>query len=164
MISSDKSSGFTEYVEQGGSFGPALIGALLRGPWEAVQSRMLARLHERGFADFEPAYLPVFGYPGPQGLRPSELATRLRVSKQALNYLLGELERLGYLQRRGDPRDQRFKRIVLTDRGRGAALAMRELVREVESEWEQQLGPERFAQLRLLLSDLNEHVAADRAR
>src|SRR5262249_52974743 len=117
MISPDKSSGFTEHVEQGGSFGPALIGALLRGPWEAVQSRMLARLHEPGFAAFEPAYLPVFGYPGPQGLRPSELATRLRVSKQALNYLLGELERAGYLERRPHPDDLRSKRIALTARG-----------------------------------------------
>ena len=39
---------------------------------------------------------------------------------------------------------------------------MRDIVREVETEWEQRLGPERFAQLRLLLTDLNAHVAADR--
>ena len=40
------------------------------------------------------------------------------MSKQALNYLLGQLERLGYLERRADPDDQRFKRIALTERGR----------------------------------------------
>ena len=39
---------------------------------------------------------------------------------------------------------------------------MRDIVREVEAEWEQRLGPERFAELRLLLTDLNGHVA-DRA-
>jgi DNA-binding MarR family transcriptional regulator len=142
-------------------FGPPLIGALLRMPWDAVQRHMLDRLHESGFDDFDAAYLTLFQYPGPQGARPSELAARLRISKQALNYLLGELERLGYLQRHDDPRDQRFKRIALTDRGRRAALAMRDIVREVETDWEQRLGPERFAQLRLLLTDLNHHVAAD---
>ena len=130
-------------------------------PWEVVQRRMLAALHERGFDDLDAAHLNVFQYPGPEGARPSELATRLRISKQALNYLLGQLERLGYLERRDDPRDQRFKRIALTQRGQRAALAMRDIVRDVETEWEQQLGPERFAALRLLLTDLNGHVAAD---
>ncbi|HEY9456526.1 MAG TPA: helix-turn-helix domain-containing protein, partial [Gaiella sp.] len=65
-----------------------------------MQQHMLDRLHENGFADFDAAYLTVFQYPGPQGRRPSDLAARLLISKQALNYLLGELERLGYLERR----------------------------------------------------------------
>src|SRR6187397_2598936 len=105
--------------------GPPLIGALLRMPWEAVQRHMLARLHERGFDDLDAAHLNVFQYPGPQGARPSELATRLRMTKQALNYLLGELERLGYLERRPDPDDLRAKRIALTPRGVDAALVIR---------------------------------------
>jgi DNA-binding MarR family transcriptional regulator len=81
--------------------------------------------------------------------------------KQALNYLLGQLERHGYLQRQNDPRDQRFKRITVTDRGQRAARAMRDIVREVETEWEQELGPERFAELHRLLTDLNDHLTAD---
>src|SRR4026208_1074170 len=84
--------------------GPPLIGALLRMPWEVVQRRMLAALHERGFDDLDAAHLNVFPYPGPEGARPSELAARLRISKQALNYLLGELERPGHLQAPADTR------------------------------------------------------------
>src|SRR5947207_14666708 len=82
--------------------GQPLIGALLRLPWEAVQRHMLERLHERGFDDLDAAHLNVFQYPGPQGARPSELAAWLRISKQALGYLLGQLEQLGYLERRPD--------------------------------------------------------------
>src|SRR5436190_21828376 len=134
---------------------PPLIGALLRMPWEAVQRHMLERLHERGFADFDAAYLNVFQYPGPQGARPSELAVRLRISKQALNHLLGELERLGYLERRPDPDDLRSKRVALTRRGTSAIAVIRDAVAEIETEWEQQLGPRRFAQLRKLLHDLS---------
>ena len=37
---------------------------------------------------------------------------------------------------------------------------MRDIVHEVETEWEQQLGPRRFAELRALLTDLNHHVAS----
>jgi DNA-binding MarR family transcriptional regulator len=119
---------------------------------------MLDRLHERGFADFDAAYLPVFQYPGPQDARPSELAARLRISKQALNHLLGQLEKLGYLERRPDAADLRSKRVALTPRGRSAVRVIREAVAEVEATWSEQLGPKRFAQLRKLLGALNELV------
>jgi DNA-binding MarR family transcriptional regulator len=145
----------------GSKHGPPLIGALLRMPWERVLERLLTGLHERGFTDLSTAHLTVLQWPGPDDLRPSELAARTRMSKQALNYLLGQLERQGYLQRHDDPRDQRFKRIAVTERGQRAGRAMRDIVRELETEWAQQLGPERFAELRLLLADLNDHVAAD---
>jgi DNA-binding MarR family transcriptional regulator len=149
------SSRFTKsrYPEQ--AFGPPLIGALLRQPWEAVQRRMLERLHEHGFDDLDAAHLTVFQYPGPQGAKPSELATRLRVSKQALNYLLGELERLGYLERRPDADDLRSKRVALTRRGTSVATVMREAVTEMEREWARQLGRKRFNELRDLLHELN---------
>jgi DNA-binding MarR family transcriptional regulator len=135
---------------------PPLIGALLRAPWEAVQRHMLERLHERGFADFDAAYLSVFQYPGPQGARPSELAARLRMSKQALNHLLGQLEKLDYLERRPDPDDLRSRRIALTARGNSAIYVIREAVAEIEDSWAQQLGPKRLAQLRQLLLDVSQ--------
>ena len=155
MAKSKSSSAFTKIVLGDDAFGPPLIGALLRMPWEAVQRRMLERLHERGFDDLDAAHLNVFQYPGPQGARPSELAARLRISKQALNYLLGELERLDYLERRPDPDDLRSKRVALTRRGTSAIQVIREAVAEMEAEWAAQLGPRRFAQLRTLLLDLH---------
>ena len=101
MGDGDKSSRFTTASANGSEpLGPPLIGALLRLPWEAVQERMLERLHSQGFADFDASYLIVAQYPGPQGQRPADLAARLRISKQALNHLLGQLERRGYLTRR----------------------------------------------------------------
>src|SRR6266496_3767179 len=133
-----------------------MIGALLRIPWEAVQRHMLERLHERGFDDLDAAHMNVFQYPGPQGARPTELATRLRISKQALNYLLGELERLGYIERKPDPDDLRSKRVALTPRGTTAIRVIREAVGEMETTWAQQLSPKRFAQLRNLLLELNQ--------
>jgi DNA-binding MarR family transcriptional regulator len=157
MKRSSSSSAFTNPPEgEGEAFGPPLIGALLRMPWEAVQRRMLERLHEHGFDDVDAAHLNVFQYPGPQGARPSELAARLRISKQALNYLLGELERLGYLERRPDPDDLRSKRVALTTRGVAAIGVIRAAVGEMESAWAKRLGSTRFAELRALLVDLNE--------
>ena len=119
---------------------------------------MLERLHECGYDDLDAPHLNVLQYPGPHGTRPSELATRLRMSKQALNYLLGELERLGYLERRPDPDDMRSRRIVVTQRGNAALRVIREAVADTEREWADELGPERFAELRALLLQLNERV------
>jgi DNA-binding MarR family transcriptional regulator len=154
MTSELKSSRFTQRGRDE-PLGPPLIGALLRMPWEQVQRRMLERLHEHGFDDLDAPHLNVLLYPGPQGARPSELAARRGISKQAANYLLGELERLGYVERRPDPHDRRSKRIALTRRGERAGHTIRDAVGEIEREWEGQLGAKRFAQLRSLLLELN---------
>jgi DNA-binding MarR family transcriptional regulator len=155
MLSSD----FTQADAKGAAPPPPLIGALLRIPFEAVRERMLAGLHERGFDDLVAAHLDVFQYPGPENRRPSDLAKQTHMTKQALNYLLGQMERMGYLERRPDEEDQRFKRVDLTQRGQAAVRAIREIVREVEADWERQLGHERFAQLRDLLQHLNASAA-----
>jgi DNA-binding MarR family transcriptional regulator len=151
MRAPNKSSDFTDVT-----FGPPMIGALLRMPWERVVRRMLERLHEQGFDDVDMAHVNLLLYPGPQGARPSELAAQRGMSKQAANYLLGQLERLGYLERRPDAGDGRSKRIALTDRGVRAGYTIRDAVRDVEREWEAQLGQDRFAQLRTLLLELNQ--------
>ena len=153
------SSDFTHPLAEATTPPPPLIGALLRMPFETVRDRMLAGLHERGYTDLIAAHLNVLQYPGPENQRPSELATRTRMTKQALNYLLGQLQQLGYVTREDDDTDQRSKRIHLTPRGRAAIKAIREIVREVEAEWEQQLGPRKFAQLRHLLAQLQAIAA-----
>jgi DNA-binding MarR family transcriptional regulator len=147
------SSGFTQ-SDLAPAPPPPLIGALLRVPWETVRERMLAGLHERGFTDLVAAHVDVWRYPGPENQRPSELATQTRMTKQALNYLLGQLEQLGYLTRETDGNDQRHKRVRLTPKGRAATKAIYEIVQDVETEWEQQLGPRKFGQLRRLLTEL----------
>jgi len=155
------SSDFTQAdAEAATSPPPPLIGALLRIPFETVRDRMLAGLHERGYTDLVAAHLDVFQYPGPENARPIELASQTRMSKQALNYLLGQLEQLGYLTRETDNSDQRSKRIRLTPRGHAAIEAIREIVGEVEAEWQEQLGPRKFAQLRALLAQLHTIPAA----
>jgi DNA-binding MarR family transcriptional regulator len=135
--------------------GPPLLGALLRMPTDAVVGRILVGLHEAGFTDLVPAHLAVLRYPGPEDRRPSELAAEARMTKQAMNYLLGQLQQLGYLTRDDDPEDQRFKRVHLTERGHAAAQAIRDTVAEIEAELEDELGPSQLDQLRQLLTQLN---------
>src|SRR5258708_14521780 len=97
-------------------------------PLDAVRGRMLAGLHEAGFPDLVPAHFAVMRYPGPENKRPSAIAAEAGMSKQAMNYLLGQLQQLGYLTRDDDPDDHRSKRIRLTDRGHAAARCIRTTV------------------------------------
>lgn len=123
-------------------------------PWETLRRRQLDGLHARGFTDLHSAHLTVFQYPGPANVRPLDLAARTRMSKQAMNHLLGQLERLGYLTRRSDPDDNRYTRVDLTARGEEAIRAIREIILEVEAEWERKVGQTRFTQLKRLLTEL----------
>jgi DNA-binding MarR family transcriptional regulator len=78
------------------------------------------------------------------------------MSKQAVNYLLGGLERAGYLRRADDPDDRRSRRVELTERGEAVRQAIRATVADIEAELAQELGARAFAQLRSLLVRLND--------
>ena len=135
---------------------PPLIGALMRMPVDAVHRRIIADLQAAGFEDLGDAHMAVLRYPGPQGRRPSDLAAELGMSKQAVNYLLGGLERAGYLRRADDPHDRRSRRLELTERGEAVRTTIRATVAAVEAELEAELGRAAFTQLRALLVQLND--------
>src|SRR5262245_64702126 len=160
MVEHDSSRSFTNQAAAD-TVGPAKIGALLRLPWEAVTHRILRALHEQGFDDIDAPQLGVILWPGPEGMRPSELAARMRVTKEALNYLLGDLERLGYLERHPDPDDRRARRLALTDRGRALVPIIRGAVSDAERDWAATLGEARFEQHRELLVELNQIAAPE---
>lgn len=135
---------------------PPLIGALLRVPVDAVHRRIIADLQAAGFTGLADAHMAVLRYPGPQGRRPSDIAVDLGMSKQAVNYLLGALERDGYLRRVDDPDDRRSKRVELTEQGEQVRWRIRETVAAIEAELAEQLGDRAFAELRSLLVRLND--------
>jgi DNA-binding MarR family transcriptional regulator len=124
-------------------------------PLDAMRHRMLEDLHAAGFTDLGPAHSAVFRYPGPQGRRPSDVAREAAMSRQAMNYLLGELERLGYLERRDDPADKRSRRIELTERGYAVRRTLRKSVAGIEADLERDLGRKELALTRQQLIALN---------
>src|SRR5262249_22629000 len=96
-------------------------------------------------------HMAVLQFPGPDGARPGVLADRAGISKQAMNQLLRSLETLGYLARSDDPDEGRARVVHLTKRGRAAYTKIHEILRDVEREWSEELGPKHFAQLKDLL-------------
>ena len=135
---------------------PPLIGALLRMPVDRVRHHMLGALHDHGFTDLNEAHFQVMRWPGPNGKRPVQLAEEAGMTRQAMNYLLGQLETLGYLERRVDPDDVRSRRVYLTKRGTSTVSVIRNAVTELDKDWETKLGTNDWKQLKQLLARLNE--------
>ena len=136
-----------------------LIGPLLRIPLQEIRARMHEGVVAAGYDDVGPAHFNILQHPTPDGLRPSEVAARAQMTKQAANRLIRHLELGGYLSLEGDPRDQRARIVRLTDKGWALVGTIRAIVERIEAEWSQRLGPRRFATLRELLRELGAPYA-----
>ncbi len=95
--------------------------------------------------------MAIFRFPGPDGVRPSVLAERAGMSKQAMNRILGSLEELGYVVRSNTPDEGRARIVRFTKRGHAAYAKAIEILEQIEKEWRAELGPKDFAQLKELL-------------
>jgi DNA-binding MarR family transcriptional regulator len=123
--------------------GPPYVGALLRLCWQRVRAHMHEAIRANGFTDLQEAHFAVFSYPLPSGVRPSELARQLRVSRQAINYLVGQMEGLGYLERRVGPDGDR-RLIYLTERGARVAEVIYASLHELQTQWADEVGHDHF--------------------
>ena len=130
---------------------PTQIGALLRAPAQAIHRRIVRDLNEAGFNEIILPHIAVFQYPGPDGVRPSVLAERAGVSKQAMNQLLRSMEGSGYLIRGDDSSEGRARQVRLTKRGKATYAKIIEILSTIEKEWSAELGAKVFAQLKELL-------------
>jgi DNA-binding MarR family transcriptional regulator len=133
---------------------PLQIGALLRFALDEVRGRIYAGVRAAGFDDVTPAQVTLFRWPGPEGRRPSEVASDAQISKQHVNDLLRGLEEAGYLRLERDPEDNRARIIRLTRRGRRLHEAAVRMHNQLEDEWAAAVGRRRYDQLRATLSEL----------
>src|SRR5215469_18237290 len=109
-----------------------LIGALLRVPAQAIQRRIVKELNEAGYGELRVPHMAVLQFPGPDGVRPSTLAERAGMSKQAMNRLLQSLEDLGYVVRSNVPDEGRARIVRFTKRGRAAYSTILGILRDIE--------------------------------
>ena len=116
----------------------------------------MEHLRSGGFDDLTLAQGRLAARIGEDGTRLTELAAAAQVTKQTASFLVEQLERAGYVERRPDPTDARARLVCLAERGRRAQARAREMERMVEAEWERHLGRARYRELRNALADLRE--------
>jgi len=72
--------------------------------------------------------------------RPSALARKLRVSRQAMQKTLADLEDKGYLHLEPDPEDRRAKHVRLSRTGKQRQKSARDYLRTLEAELKDRVG------------------------
>lgn len=131
------------------------LAVLMDGPYKAMDRELFPVLARRGHGDIRPAHSKVFEVIKGKGSRVTDMAADASMTKQAMQYLVDDLERLGYAERIPDPVDRRAKLIRLTPRGRECVVFAREAFAATEAEWASKLGAEKMEQLRAILVELN---------
>jgi DNA-binding MarR family transcriptional regulator len=130
------------------------IGQLLARLLHSFRQELHRRAQEGGYGDTREAHLQVFGAIDWNGTRLTDLAARANMTLPAMSELVDDLQRLGYLERRPDPRDGRAKLIGPTRKGRRAIVQALRAVREIEADYARIVGDEQFAVLVGVLQEL----------
>jgi DNA-binding MarR family transcriptional regulator len=135
--------------EKEDNFAPALAVA-----GRALTATMMAKLASRGFDDVTPAFSSLMPLLDATGARPSTLAQRAGITKQAISQLVRELETRGYVEQVPDSTDTRAKIVRLTKRGVALHAASAEVRLELQSVVLAKLGKSRVSRLRRDLLEL----------
>lgn len=103
--------------------------------------------------DVRVAHTRLFPHIDLDGTRITEIARRAGVSKQAVSPLVDELVEQGVLERIPDPRDGRaklvrFARVETEDGDAYALMSGLRVLREIEADYAERIGPERWKGLR----------------
>ena len=131
----------------------ALLGYVMDGFRRDMLTRM-RQLTPAGVTALRPSQVRLLSLTPREGMRVTDLADRLGMTKQSLGELATVLERDGMLESVRDPADGRVRILRPTAAGLAAVAAAERVIAEVEAEWRTRVGPDRWDQLRDILGDL----------
>ncbi len=94
-----------------------------------------------------------------EGMRVTDLAERVGMTKQALGEFANTLEAAGLLESVRDPADRRVRILRPTARGRRAVEQVEAVIADVEAAWRDRMGAARWEQLRTLLAEAFQPAA-----
>ena len=117
------------------------VGFLLAKASQRFNEKLLERFAGEGFGRVRGAYgsvlTPLFEE---DGLRPSQLGERSRLSKQSMTRLVAQCEADDLVRRRRDDGDGRAFRIELTARGRRLRSIAHSILADLDAEIEAAVG------------------------
>jgi DNA-binding MarR family transcriptional regulator len=145
--------------EKDDNFAPALAAA-----GRALIAAHMAQVANYGFNDVTPAFSSLMPLLDAAGARPTTLAQRAGITKQAISQLVRELETRGYVEQVPDSSDTRAKIVRLTKRGVALHEASAEVRLEMQSFAVAKLGKSRVSRLRRDLIELAAALEEMRAR
>jgi DNA-binding MarR family transcriptional regulator len=135
------------------------LSILVTDVLDLVNTELLARLADRGFATLKASYRVVFRAIGSgAAVSVGDLARSAGVTTQAISQLVREMESQELVSRSPDPNDLRVSLLTLTPKGRRAYKVVRTIHGEFENEWTDLLTHQQARKLRNSLTALREHL------
>ncbi len=138
-----------------------LIGLLLRLLYQDYAKAIDSALDEAGFGDIRPPHANVFPFVPPEGISVSGLAELARVRKQTMAQAVDQLEAMGYVERRANPKDRRSRLVSLTRKGAAVKPVTHATAARVEQHWAELTSPEELEALRAALLHLLTELRAE---
>jgi DNA-binding MarR family transcriptional regulator len=134
---------------------PDSILDLLGHALQAVRDDLLVELAKqrlpRGARGLRGSQLRLLTVARAEGMRVTDLAERLGMTKQALGEFANALEDRGLLESVGDVHDRRVRLIRPTRAGRAVAAAVTAAIDDIEQRWRADIGAKEWDRLRATL-------------
>lgn len=127
------------------------MGQLLLQSFDWFDESLLASLKEQGWPKLSRSQSMLMAYLGEGGIRISELARRLGISRQATQKSVKELERLKLLKTDVDPTNASARTVVLTNQGKEIVAAALRSFSEIEKQLSIRIGNGNVASMRRIL-------------
>ena len=106
-----------------------------------LQSEIMDQLiRQRGHHGLRLTFEPYIAMSNAGGIRLSDIADHLGISRQAANQTANQIEAAGYITRRSDPRDGRAKLLATTERGEQLRADGAEVAAQLQTGMEQIAG------------------------
>jgi DNA-binding MarR family transcriptional regulator len=121
----------------------------------AVHRELEALMAEHGFPEVRVAHLAALAHiPRGDGIRMSELAELMQVTKGAATQIVSHLERYGYLARVRHPSDGRGVIVRPTPAAERGYEVARERLADVEAAWRRRVGRARWEIFHAVLDEI----------
>ena len=131
------------------------LGVLMALAYGQFVLQLRAHLADEGFDDLGRSDGYVFRALASAALTTSELAERLRISKQGAGQIVADMQQRGYVgPGEPDPDDRRARRLRLAQRGEQALAAARRFHQRYERGLRRHYGAQRVNELRELLVEM----------
>jgi DNA-binding MarR family transcriptional regulator len=130
---------------------PDNLAQLLMRRFYWVDESLQNAIRAKGWPQISRAQSMVFVNLGEGIRRPTEIAARVGVTRQAMHQTLAELVELGLLRLVPDPDDRRAKLVEYTDLGARLGLDALEALHAIEAELATRLGNDTVSALKLAL-------------
>src|SRR5215204_2076532 len=130
-----------------GGDNPLRFAVLMDLAWRAFRPRVAG-------LQLRPSQLRLLSLTPADGLRVTDLAARVGMTKQALGEFVATLQDAGLVEVTVDQRDRRVRLIRPTPAGQELQRVIESAIAAIARRWAAEVGPERWATFRAVLAEI----------